>query len=103
MQDAHTYCRIQGLRLVFILALGLVSLPSHSADTASASLFCESASCLIFPDVTSDGGPEGGVSDGSHLRDIILHPDSILADSRGFSGQVPCASFPVMPQAPPLT
>ncbi|WP_296935451.1 hypothetical protein [uncultured Marinobacter sp.] len=86
-----------------ILALALVSLPAHSSDTAPAPLFCESAFCPLLSDVTNDGGQEGGLSHGNRLRDFSLHQNSTLSGASGFSGLVHCASFPILPQAPPAT
>jgi hypothetical protein len=102
MQDAPHNCRIQALCLVIILALGLVSLPTHSAENAPAPLACEPESCLGFSDAMGDGAQEGGAPGSDRFRDFILTPDCILSEIRGFSGLVPCASFPVLPQAPPL-
>ena len=103
MQDAQQKCRKRVLSLFMILALGLVSLPSYSSDTAPAPLFCESAFCPLLSDVTNDGGLEGGLSDGNRSRDFSLHPNGIHSGIKGFSGLVHCASFPVLPQAPPAT
>ncbi|ADP99697.1 hypothetical protein HP15_3933 [Marinobacter adhaerens HP15] len=51
--------------------------------------------------MTSDGGQEGGLSHGNRMRDFSLHPAGVLPGIRGYSGVVHCASFPVLPQAPP--
>jgi hypothetical protein len=101
MQDAQQKCRTQVLSLFIILALGLVSLPTHSSDTAPAPLSCDAAFCPLLSDVTSDGGQEGGLSHGNRMRDFSLHPAGVLPGIRGYSGVVHCASFPVLPQAPP--
>jgi hypothetical protein len=103
MQDAQQKCRTRVLSLLMILALGLVSLPTFASDATPGSLFCESAVCPLLSDVTSDGGLEGGLSDGNRSRDFSLHPNGILSGIKGFSGLVHCASFPVLPQAPPAT
>ena len=101
MQDARQKCRKRVLSLFMILALGLVSLPSYSSDTALAPLSCDSAFCQLLSDVTSDGGQEGVLSHGNRIRDFSLHPNGIHSGIKGFSGLVHCASFPVLPQAPP--
>ncbi|WP_417565210.1 hypothetical protein [Marinobacter sp.] len=102
MQDAHHSCRIQVRRLVIILTLALVSLPTYSAENAPAPLAGEAASGLLLPDVMGDGPQEGEVPGSDHLRDSTASPDCAPSEIRGFSGPVPCASFPVLPQAPPL-
>jgi hypothetical protein len=99
MQDAHQNCRIRFLRLLIVLALGLVALPAHADDDAPVSLACESTSCLLMSDVMADGAALPG---GDRLRHFSVTPEAILSGFRGFSGLVPCASFPVLPQAPPL-
>lgn len=99
MQDAHQNCRIRFLRLLIVLALGLVVLPAYAGGDAPVPLACESTSCLLLSDVMADGAALPG---GDRLRDFTLTPDGILSERRGFSGLVPCASFPVLPQAPPL-
>lgn len=103
MQDAQQKCRTQVLSLLMILALGLISLPTYASDAIPAPLFCESGFCPLLSDVTSDGGLEGGLSDGNRSRDFVLRPNGILSGIKGFSGLVHCASFPVLPQAPPAT
>lgn len=103
MQDAQKKCRTQVFSLFMILALGLVSLPTYSSDTAPVPLPCESAFCPVVSDVTSDGGQEGGLSHGNRMRDFGLHPNGILSGTKAYSGVVHCASFPVLPQAPPVT
>jgi hypothetical protein len=101
MQDARKDCRNQVLSLFIFLALALGSLPTYAADTASSPLLCDSASCLLLPDATSDGGQEGGLSHGDHSRHFKLPPKATLSEIQGFRGPVHCASFPVLPQAPP--
>ena len=99
MQDAHQNCRKRLLHLFILLVFGLVSLPTLSADDTPAAMACESASCLLVSDVMADGAALHG---GDRLRNVILIPDAILSGLPGFSGLVHCASFPVLPQAPPL-
>ncbi|SNB58414.1 hypothetical protein SAMN04487880_2797 [Marinobacter sp. es.042] len=101
MQDAQQKCWSQAVSLFMILALGLVSSPSHSSDSAPAPLYYDSALCPLLSDVTCDGGQEGGLSHGNRTRDFSLYPAGALPGIRSYSGVVHCASFPVLPQAPP--
>ncbi|WP_162893741.1 MULTISPECIES: hypothetical protein [Marinobacter] len=90
------------LRLVIILALGLDSLLAYSAENTPVLPGCEPVSCLLCSDAMGDGAQEGDVPGSDRLRDFTLTPGGILCEIRSFSGLVPCASFPVLPQAPPL-
>ena len=103
MQDAQQKCRMRVPSLLMILALGLISLPAYASDANPAPLFCESGLCPLLSDVTSDGGLEGGLCDGNRSQGFSLHQNGILSGIKGFSGLVHCASFPVLPQAPPAT
>ena len=101
MQDAPPKRRTRVLNLFIILALGMVSLPTYSSDTAPAPLLSESAALSLLSDLAGDGGQEGGFFHGSGLPGFTEYPQGILSVINGFSGLVHCASFPILPQAPP--
>jgi len=102
MQDAHCIARLPAASIVMLAFLFLfagLSLPT-AGDTKT--LVCEPGNCLISGESVGDGGHEAG-PDRSEQR---ASPASLVARSHSAIPENPqlahCASFPVLPQAPPL-
>lgn len=102
MQDAQCNPRLPAAGLVILTALFLFSGFAFSKDGESTPLVFESGNCLIIGESTGDGGHEPGLS--RNEQGIPTAPlvgachSAIPANPR----LAHCASFPVLPQAPPL-
>lgn len=102
MQDAHQKFRPQVLCLLAALALGLSAILSHSVQDDRIPMACEAASCLFVGDVMGDGGQDGELPVRLRFRSSAPNPADAVTSVHSFSGLAHSASFPVLPQAPPL-
>lgn len=101
MQDAHPNCRSRVFGFILILVTGLVCIPAQSAELALTSLNADSSSGLVVSNATGDGALEGDAPRCSIPPGPVGAERPGVFPSGGYRGPVPCASFPVMPQAPP--
>ncbi|MGF2735703.1 hypothetical protein [Marinobacter sp. DUT-1] len=102
MQDAQSNARFLAPGFLIFLVLVFFSGLSLPADDGFDFGACERGACLISGEVAGDGGHEAGLStdeeSGKHAP--VLVPCHSVIPSRPQITH--CASFPVLPQAPPL-
>lgn len=103
MQDAHQNISLLVLRVVVILALGLTPLFSPAADNNLIPMACEGASCVPPTDTQGDTGQDGEAPGATRPYEDERYPSLDPSGIPGFTGFVHCASFPVLPQAPPVS
>jgi len=102
MQDAQCTPRLPAAGLFMLVVLFVFSGFALSTDGDSTLLVCESGTCLIFGESTGDGGHEPGMSRDERRTQnapLVSHCHSAIPVNPRLAH---CASFPVLPQAPPL-
>ncbi|TNE74162.1 MAG: hypothetical protein EP339_11130 [Gammaproteobacteria bacterium] len=102
MQDAQQYARPKVLCALILFAFGLSVFLSHSVQADSTFMACGGVSCLMADDVAGDGNQDGELTRGVVFSGFVSPLACDSSVSLPHAVLVHRASFPVLPQAPPL-